>query len=156
MRIDYGDRYEKWPFFIWCKLWLLWLSIINGIVQFFAAHIPDHHVTNAWEPYSIDLVLNSQGHRTFFWAVYNISLGHTLFHFCHLNSTKASEELLFKWLDCYADEIGLCRRGTRYHAFLHIYSTPCFMHRCPLSIIQQATLLVVSPTCDTTTPSVTE
>ena len=84
MRIDYGDRYEKWPFFIWCKLWLLWLSIINGIVQFFAAHIPDHHVTNAWEPHSIDFVLNSPGRKfkqiseLLSFTCENISLGHSI------------------------------------------------------------------------------
>ena len=72
------------PFFIWCKLWLLWLSIINGIVQFFAAHIPAHHVTNAWEPYSIDLILDSQGHKfekfsdLLSFICENISLGHSI------------------------------------------------------------------------------
>ena len=58
------------PFFIWCKLWLLWLSIINGIVQFFAAHIPDHHVTNAWEPYSIDMVVGLKFSRTRVWKFF--------------------------------------------------------------------------------------
>ena len=153
MRIDYGDRYEKWPFFHLLQI-VAFMAFNNqwDCSVFCSTHSrpPCNQCMEAI------FILNSQGHRTFFWAVYNISLGHTLFHFCHLSSTKSSEELLFKWLDCYADEIGLCRRGTRYHAFLHIYSTPCFMHRCPLSIIQQATLLVVSPTCDTTTPSVTE